>query len=96
MASDILENEKTLGMRLLTDFYFTRVCVVTDDASKQQRSYEVREYNRKANLGPSGFRLKTENMNGELFVNELIICFVDLSTELQIGESYLPFAPAHQ
>ena len=32
-----------LGMRLLTDFYFSRVCVVTDDASKQQRSNEVRE-----------------------------------------------------
>ena len=47
-------------------------------------------------LPVSGFPLKTENMNGELFVNELIICFVDLSTELQIGGSYLPFAPAHQ
>ena len=44
----------------------------------------------------SGFPLRTENMNGELFVNELIICFVDLSTELKIGESYSPFAPAHQ
>ena len=41
-----LAARNNLGMRLLTDFYFSRVCVVTDDASKQQRSHEVREYNR--------------------------------------------------
>ena len=29
-------------------------------------------------LGPSGFPLKAESMKGELFVNELFMCFVDL------------------
>ena len=38
-------------------------------------------------MGPSGFPLKTENMNGELFVNELIIALSTLVQSYKLEEA---------
>ena len=41
-----IRKREDTGDEVANRFLFSRVCVVTDDASKQQRIHEVREYNR--------------------------------------------------